>query len=509
MIVSIDNRKFDVSSGITVDKALASNRIELVQGTILAVKKRVAVEAVTTDLFSVVTTKGKLIMRIECEKIADAWKRHFKLFEGTSLKWATRDATVFGQIVTDLEPSDEHFEMKKDEVALSLSGFSNESTHIVFGKKTHIGNYSPPKGCGIIGRVVYGRHLIDKMKMGDKILKVDPIIQMKEASKSILKIDSSYVLQEGDAIITGLEIELDGASPVSSEHVYNVLEDGWIQVGFKTSKFISDSRISVASLIPEKLEARRRGTLTVRNTGSNAGGVYTYTSEAPLNSNHSIAGVVKSGMELADVAVQGDRIATYVTPKRMDLLGKSQREVEEVLEDQGVKVERQGDQSDAATVVELLPSSYLEILTKKEAAVKAVEQGKIVKVRLYHKEAPVSVKYFKVVTGLELRRFGKLKAYFSTPKMELILFKGNESISKGLLPENTPTASVSASQIGVTNTVKKFTGMVGIRFTSSNKFGPTAEGFDGTNLVGEVVHNIEALKGLKEGAEIYVTEANR
>lgn len=506
MIVTIDGRTYDVTSGTTVGQALAKNEIGGLQGVILAVKKKVAVETLTTDLYSIETTKGKLIMKIECQKIADGWKKYFKLFEGTGLRWSTRDAAVFGQIITDFEPSDEQFEMRRDEVALSLSGFSNESTHIVFGKKTHTGNYSPPKGCGVIGRVVYGRHLIEKMKMGDKILKLNPIIQTKEATKSILKIDGGYVLQEGDAIITSLEIELDGASPASSEHVYDVLEDGWIEVGSRTSKFISDIRMGVVSLIPEKLEVRRRGTLTVRNAGGNAGGVYIYTSEAPLNSNHSVAGFVKSGMELADVAGRGDRIATQVSPKRMDLLGMTQGKAEAILLAHGIRIERQGDKSDSATLVELLPNNYLEIFEKKEVIIKGAGQDKIVKVRLYSKEAPTSVKYFKVVTGLELRRFGKLKTYFSTPKMELILFKGDEAIAKGLLPENMPIESVNMGQIGVTNTVKKFTGMIGIRFTSSTKFGPTAEGFDGTNLIGEVVDNIEALRGLKEGSEVYVTE---
>jgi UPF0288 family protein (methanogenesis marker protein 3) len=54
--------------------------------------------------------------------------------------------------------------------------------------------------------------------------------------------------------------------------------------------------------------------------------------------------------------------------------------------------------------------------------------------------------------------------------------------------------------------VKKFTGMIGVRFTNSDKFGPTAEAFDGTNLIGEVAGNMEVLRKLKEGAEIYLLE---
>jgi UPF0288 family protein (methanogenesis marker protein 3) len=35
--------------------------------------------------------------------------------------------------------------------------------------------------------------------------------------------------------------------------------------------------------------------------------------------------------------------------------------------------------------------------------------------------------------------------------MDLILFKGNEALAKGLMPENIPGSIVKSGQIGVTN----------------------------------------------------------
>jgi UPF0288 family protein (methanogenesis marker protein 3) len=49
---------------------------------------------------------------------------------------------------------------------------------------------------------------------------------------------------------------------------------------------------------------------------------------------------------------------------------------------------------------------------------------------------------------------------------------------------------------------------MGVRFFASSKFGPTAEGFDGTNIIGEVTEGIDVLKGLREGMEAYVVEVN-
>jgi UPF0288 family protein (methanogenesis marker protein 3) len=59
----------------------------------------------------------------------------------------------------------------------------------------------------------------------------------------------------------------------------------------------------------------------------------------------------------------------------------------------------------------------------------------------------------------------------------------------------------------VTNAVKKFAGMVGVRFTESTEFGPTAERFEGTNIVGEIVANLDGMKKLGGKKTVYITEA--
>jgi UPF0288 family protein (methanogenesis marker protein 3) len=209
---------------------------------------------------------------------------------------------------------------------------------------------------------------------------------------------------------------------------------------------------------------------------------------------------------LADVAGVGDKIAVVVEPKRLDILGKTHDEARELLEKHGIKMKRSGDSSDTALIAQHNPQNTLDIYKKGEVDCFGISQSQLVMVRFFYDSAPNSIRYFKRVTGLELRRFGLLKVYFSTSKMDMILFKGDEALAKGLLPENTPTGSVNTGVIGVTNAVKKFTGMIGVRFTTSDRFGPTAESFEGTNIIGEVIENLEMLKGLKDGKEAYVVE---
>jgi putative methanogenesis marker protein 3 len=507
MKVFIDGLQADAEAGMTVESLAKKLGIELIDSCIVAIRRPVEPEKIPTNLFEVSTTKGRMIIRLECEKILEGWRRGYKKFEGTGIRWVTRDAAVFGPVLTDFEPSRDSVELKQYEITLSLAGFSNENSHLVFSRRLHSSVYAPPRGCGVLGRVVYGRHLVEEFHIGDKITKIEPIIEMKEAEKAVIRVDKRYEIREPVQVYTRLGIELDRSSPVGGELTYNVVGDRTLTASRRTSRFIACDRVNVISLVNERIDRRARGAVTVRNSGANAGSVYIYLREAPLTNSHNIVGVVTKGIELADMAMEGDRIAIKVSPNWLDILGRTQREVNKLLQSIGIKHIRKGDPSDQAVVVEQDPSTTLEVYGKGEVTCLGVKPSKVVKVRLFYKEAPKSVKYFKRVTGLDLRREGKLTVYFSTPKMEMILLKGDDVLAKELMPENIPAGTVEANVIGVTNAAKKYAGMIGVRFTESDEFGPTAERFEGTNIIGEVVENHDALKGLKEKGVVYLSEA--
>ncbi|MBC7113289.1 MAG: methanogenesis marker 3 protein, partial [Candidatus Methanomethyliales bacterium] len=407
---------------------------------------------------------------------------------------------------TDFLPSKEEVELRKYEITVSLSGSSNENSHLVFGKRTHSALYFPPKGCSVLGRVVYGRHLLDTLKIGDKIIKITPILEKKLDPRSLMRVQRDYKLSEGDEIFTKMEIVLDPQSPVCVEHVYNTLSEGFA-VERKTSRFIAHDKIKLISIKSEGVGVRERGVISVRSSGNNAGSVYIYLQKAGISKDHTIVGHVVRGIELADVALRGDLIDIVLNPDRLDLLGKRQWEVTEVLDRHGIKHIREGFVGDDGIVVEQYPATTLEIYKEGQVKCVGLPEDQILRVRLDEKVAPNSVRYFRRVTGLDLRRVGRLDVFFSTK--DVILFKGDASLGRSVMPENTPKGKVSSGEIGVTNSVKKFAGMIGIRLTESDKFGPTAESFDGTNLVGIVLENIGVLTDLREGKRVYIMEGGK
>jgi len=76
-----------------------------------------------------------------------------------------------------------------------------------------------------------------------------------------------------------------------------------------------------------------------------------------------------------------------------------------------------------------------------------------------------------------------------------------------LIPENKPEygSAVKAGEIGLTNTASKHEGLIGVRFGDNDKFGPTGEKYDATNIAGRIV-NLEKLKKIKEKDVVYFIE---
>jgi UPF0288 family protein (methanogenesis marker protein 3) len=90
---------------------------------------------------------------------------------------------------------------------------------------------------------------------------------------------------------------------------------------------------------------------------------------------------------------------------------------------------------------------------------------------------------------------------------DVLLFRPPLREGMKILPENTPADEVPAFALGMTNDSRKGTGTVGVRTAPNREFGPTAEPFEGTNLIGMVM-DTGKLKSLKEKETIYVREVN-
>jgi putative methanogenesis marker protein 3 len=189
-------------------------------------------------------------------------------------------------------------------------------------------------------------------------------------------------------------------------------------------------------------------------------------------------------------------------------LGMTQKEAEDYLKSIGITHEKTGLVDDEAIVVEQIPEFSIDIMKESKVETKGINKEGLALVEIYDKEdeAPRSSWYFRKITGLVEKPIGALKVHFAFPGMKMSIFEGDSKEAKGLVPENTPGSCVEGGKIGLTNMSKKNVGLIGVRFESNDEFGPTAEPFKATNIVGKIWTDLKPIEKIKEGELLYIQE---
>jgi putative methanogenesis marker protein 3 len=257
----------------------------------------------------------------------------------------------------------------------------------------------------------------------------------------------------------------------------------------------------------EHTTLRNRGTITVRNTGVGVGKLFIYRENRVLTPNHTTVGKIIKGMEIIDIAKENDFITVKAEQQRLMLLNKTQSEATEMLSAACIEHIIDGIIDDDAIVVEQIPKHTIDILKEGSVITKSVKKEDICTIK-FVENAPRSVRYFKFLSGLLENPVGQIKVHFAVPGMHIVIFEGDNKLAKGLIPENNPVEKVIRGQIGITNMASKSAGLIGIRFEDNSEFGPTAESFEATNIIGDITSDYDRIENLKEGVVVYVTESN-
>ena len=174
-------------------------------------------------------------------------------------------------------------------------------------------------------------------------------------------------------------------------------------------------------------------------------------------------GKIVKGMEIIDIAKENDFITVKSEQKRLMLLNKTQKEATEMLSSAGVEHMIDGLVDDDAIIVEQIPKHTIDILKEGRVVTKAINKDELCRIK-FSDNAPRSVRYFKLLSGLLENPVGQIKVHFAVPGMHIVMFEGDKKAAKGLIPENNPIDKVIRGQIGITNMASKSAGLIGIRF---------------------------------------------
>lgn len=512
MLIKINGEEMDVADASTIQDVIDETNAPYTPGSIVCLIKGKKELEKNINKYKIKTTKGSIIIQLneseEAKPLVDVWKNQYGDFVDLDIRWSTPTEVAIGPIVTDLEPTSEEHKYYEGDVVLSLSSFSNESTHLIMLKENTTNVYSvPPYNKGIFARVIGGRKTLNGLTDDDKVTSIEPIIERSTTTDSASVSDLSTVLEEGNELFTYISFEIDEESPVCVEHLFSIIKDGRIKVSYDSESFIGFYELEGLEKPKEHSTKRSRGTMTVRNEGKGVGKLFIYRESRVLTPNHTTVGRIVNGMEIIDIAKENDFITVKSEQQRLMLLSKTQKEATEILSAVGVEHLIDGLVDDDAIIVEQNPKHTIDILKEGSVITKSVKKEDVCSVKFVD-DAPRSVRYFKLLSGLLENPVGQIKVHFSVPGMHILIFEGDKKAAKGLIPENNPVEKVIRGQIGITNMASKSAGLIGIRFEDNSEFGPTAEAFEATNIIGEVTSDYEYLENLKEGVVVYVTESN-
>ena len=510
MLIKVNGKEIDVAEGSTIQDVIDETNAPYTPGSIIClIKGKKELEKNITK-YKIKTTRGSIIIELvdneEANPIIDVWKNQYEEFVDLSIRWSTSTEVAIGPIVTDLEPTHNEFKYYDGDVVLSLSSFSNESTHLILLKEHTTNVYGvPPYNKGIFARIIGGKKTLNELTGDDVVTAIEPIIERSTKTDSA-SADLSTVLEEGNELYTYISFEIDEESPVCVEHLFSIIKDNRIKVNFDSNSFVGFYEFEGIDKPKENTTQRVRGTITIRNTGNGVGRMYVYRENRVLTPNHTTVGRITAGMEIIDIAKKDDFITVKSQQQRLLLLSKSQSEASKILAEAGVEHIREGVSDDDGLIVEQSPRYTIDILKEGKVVTKAINPNELHDIEFVD-NAPRSVKYFKLISGLLENPVGKIKVHFAVPGMHITIFEGDKKLAKGLVPENNPVDVVNECEIGITNMSAKAAGLIGIRFEPNHEFGPTAESFNATNIVGKMVSNTEGLEELKEGVVVYVRES--
>ena len=512
MLIKVNGEEMEVADASTIQDVIEETNAPYTPGSIVCLIKGKKELEKNISKYKIKTNKGSIILQLdesdEAKPLVDVWKNQYEDFIDLEIRWSTSNEVAVGPIVTDLEPTSDEYRYFEGDVVLSLSSFSNESTHLVMLKENTTNVYSVPKyNKGIFAHVIGGKKTLEELSDDDKITGIEPIIERSTTTDSASVSDLTTVMEEGNELYTYISFDIDEESPICVEHLFSLIKDGRIKVSFDSESFIGFYDLAGINKPKEHATLRDRGTITVRNEGVGVGKLFIYRENRVLTPNHTTVGHIVNGMEIIDCAKENDFITVKAEQQRLMLLNKTQKEATELLSAAGVEHMIDGIIDEDAIIVEQIPKHTIDILKEGQVITKAVKKEDLCTIEFVD-NAPRSVRYFKYLSGLLENPIGKIKVHFAVPGMHIVIFEGDKKLAKGLVPENNPTDMVIRGQIGITNMASKSAGLIGIRFEDNSEYGPTAESFEATNIIGEITSDYDHIENLKEGVEVYVTESN-
>ncbi len=471
-------------------------------GTTIGILKTGTKKEEAVSEYKILTTQGEF--RIEITGDAAIWDNLIQKFLNVNAHWGTNNSIAFGPVETSIMPQRVERKYNRYDVFLGTGGYDAKNTYFMFSRNKHISDYGSPENA-VIGKVISGKNIITKLKQGDVLIKIEPVIKWETLLDKISTADLDTKLEDGMKIFTYFNVDLVSEAPQGAEHFLGIIRNGTFSVDTFSNSFISDDVLKGEGCPYENWDARSEGAVAVRTEGLGNGRVYIYKEDRTSSAVHSVVGHISRGIELVKTTHAGSKLAVLSNPERIMILGIKFADAEKMLNERGIKLEKRGYVGDDAVIVEQDPDTTMEIVGSGTVTALGVKSDKIINVKFYDELAPKTLDFFRHSLRLKDRPLGPLPVYYTYENTYLFRSEKEAETYKEINPENVPKTKVNAGEIGVTNQAAKRYGMIGVKLTDDERYGPTGEKFECTNIIGKVLEP-ERLKNIKVGDIVYIRE---
>ncbi|VVB95490.1 Uncharacterised protein [uncultured archaeon] len=502
--IEVNGQKLEVKEDSSLKDAIEISKAFYIPGTTIGILKTGTKKEETTSEYKILTTKGEF--KIELTGSSTLWDRFNQILSGIKAHWETGNSIAFGPVETDVIPERMEKKYNRFDVFFGTGGYDAKNSYLMFAKDKHISDYGSPRD-EVVGKVISGKNIVMQLKQGDMILKIEPVIKWETLLDKASTVDLATRIEDGMKIFTYFKVDMVNEAPEGAEHLLALIRKKTFSVDTFSNSFVSDDALKGEGCQYEHWDARSEGSVVVRTDGLGNGRIYIYKEDRTSSAVHSVVGHVSQGIELIKIASKGSKLAVVSNPERVMILGMGFSDAEKMLGERGLKLEKRGYTGEDAIIVEQEPDTTIGIINESGVTGLGVKSDKIIDVRLYYDLAPLTLDFFRHSLRLKDRPLGPLPVFYTYENTFLFRAAKEAEAYKEINPENIPRTKVAAGEIGVTNQAAKRYGMIGVRLTDDEKYGPTGEKFECTNIIGKVIEP-QRLKGIKPGDVVYIREVS-
>lgn len=181
--------------GITLAEVLPAQP----QGTSVALLKPAEISKTATSHLRLTTTAGDIVIEM---KPGISFPLPPDNIDPLRVHFEDKNAAAFGPFSSAFTPAKKSVRYDRGDVVLGCGGYDAKHAYLIFIRRQHTEDYGAAENGAVIGRVIFGLGLVDRLKHADKITGIEQVFSSVDASNAIVTTDLNRKIEDGMQIFS-------------------------------------------------------------------------------------------------------------------------------------------------------------------------------------------------------------------------------------------------------------------------------------------------------------------